>query len=428
MEKRANLEKFLSVKPKFKTDINFSNVLAKQFITIIYEAQKLNHYSQIVKLCFKTNDFKQFANTFKNFETVCSIQVKRNDYIELIKLYTKEINNVSEPYCFEEITKLNCFSIKNIFLGFQIFLFYNNLIKKIKHKIYLYSFIVHYLNQIDSLKRAFEDIEMNKKKYIPFNSAFDIENLYTQFFNTKGTKTYHISHGLTYINYKNDLSYDYVNGLNIAAKEILVWGNSSKSNLINNYNYKPSVIFVTGNPKYSFKNIDIKQTFNNCIVFLARPIFDQYNEYLLNVLIDFNKKNPNVKFSIKPHPFSNIELFESICISNNFTIIPKEITIFSLLQTKKYDFSIVYNTTVYYEALYYDLLSFRFSVAECEDFIGLDDKFFDSESLKNQIAKFKNINKVDINTIIENLLIDSLGMGINSYKNILQSECFQKNS
>ena len=49
-----------------------------------------------------------------------------------------------------------------------------------------------------------------------------------------------------------------------------------------------------------------------------------------------------------------------------------------------YDFAIAYNTTAYYEAMYYNMVCFRYVVDENGEFNGLNDKFYDETSFANQ--------------------------------------------
>lgn len=402
----------------FHKGILVCDLLMKPYSTIVYDSYKLHSLSviNILKKAFKTFDFSDFSSQFKKYNTVVTLQVNRLDYLELLKLYTNNINNCSEPYCFENILEKRYISLRNIIEGVCFFLKMVGIIEGYKNNLYVSVMYINYLNQISSLEKSFKLIEIKNKTYIPFNSAFDIENLCTQYLNNKECKTVHISHGLNYINYKSDESYDYVNGLCISGNEVLVWGESSKKNLLDNY-FCQKLIKVTGNPKYPFKQISVSLKFTNCIVFLARPAFDEYNNCLLNLVCKISRIS-KIKFSIKAHPFSNVKNIEKVCINYNINLVSNKVTIHDLMSSKEFDFSITYNTTVYFESLYYDLLSLRYALGENEDFDGLDDKFSSIDEFQEKILKFKMMNQNMLNDSIEKLLIYNLGMGISEYSNI----------
>jgi hypothetical protein len=92
---------------------------------------------------------------------------------------------------------------------------------------------------------------------------------------------------------------------------------------------------------------------------------------------------------------------------------------FTFFNEIKYDFSIVNNSTTYYEAMYAGMICFRYEKSENEEFKGLNDKFIDSETLQSRIQYFTFTDNQKLNDEVENLLINTLGMGINNYKQIL---------
>jgi len=69
--------------------------------------------------------------------------------------------------------------------------------------------------------------------------------------------------------------------------------------------------------------------------------------------------------------------------------------------------------------MYYNLVCLRFGQCENEQYLGLEDKFFDELTLIDAIEKFKQMNVAEINKQIANLLHYCLGMGINNYSKII---------
>ena len=71
-----------------------------------------------------------------------------------------------------------------------------------------------------------------------------------------------------------------------------------------------------------------------------------------------------------------------------------------------------------YEAMYHGLICFRYRNNN-DIYLGLKDQFNDASDLKNLIKQFKNIKPDLLSNEVEKLLIDSLGLGINKYEEIL---------
>ncbi len=399
------------------------DVLMKAYVTIVYEPLKVTNldYISIVKKMFRTFDFSDFSDLFNNYNIVSTLQVNRTDYNDLLCLYIQDVKDCSKPYCFEGQLEKKTFVLSNILAGVYFFIKMIGVVVGFKNHLFVTATFVNYLNQLSSLEKSFKGINFKNKTYIPFNSSFDIENLYTQFFNREKCKTFHISHGLNYIKNNEEQTYDYVNGLCISGNDVLVWGKSSEENLLTNYGESKKIV-VAGNPKYPHKQISISQEFTECIVFLARPIFDEYNMKLLQ-LVGQKNRNCNINFSVKAHPFSNLAKINEICELYKMSLLPNTLTINQLLSSGIYDFSISYNTTAYYESMYYGLLSFRFALGECEKFDGLEDKFSSLKELEENIDKFKKMNSESINDAVTSLLIHNLGMGINKYNKIFSDEC-----
>lgn len=403
-----------------KSGISYANVLAPAFITLIFEPEKFNKltYKDIFRNACETLDVTQLKALFLQNKNVCTCINTRNDYLELLNAYLKDVSNVSAPFLIKQLAKKKVLNIGNIITAALYMLRYKGSLTSFKQRAYLASYLIYNLNVSNALHKAFKNVDVNNKGYIPFNSAYNIEALFVQFFKLRGCNTYHVSHGLSYVQYKLDLAYDIVNGENITAQKVLVWGNSSKSDLIENYQVEDDRIFVAGNPLYADREINVNQHFKKCVVFLGRSVYDEYNVKLLTILGNV-KRQTGIDFYIKAHPLSNILLFTEYCNNYKLSLLAKEDSIQSLLSSGFYDFAIAFNTTSYYQAMYYNLVCLRFGQCENEQYLGLDDKFFDELTLIDAIEKFKQMNVAEINKQIANLLHYCLGMGINNYSKII---------
>jgi hypothetical protein len=410
--------------------IPFEKVLTPELIKIFFSKDFNNEvsYFEIVKIFFRQISFNKVRDAFQTCDIVVTNSNDRNDNLELINSCFKTFKNLKHI----KLTSLNRriglnHNLKELNTVFPFFMKKDNELINFKAKLYLAVSTIYYLNALRSLEQAFSSEKLVKllhtKKYIAFNSAYDLETLITLFLKDKNVKTYHLSHGISYISYKNFKPFDSVNGENICADTILVWGESSKLDLLANYNNAiiGKSIYISGNPKYPLKSINLKNTFLNGVVFLGRSIYDMENKELLLILSKVATEI-GINFSIKIHPFSDEKQIKKIIDLNNLTLIPKKKTVFEILNESSFDFAISFNTTVYYEAMYYNLFCFRFGLNENENYTGLNDKFKTSQELINLINKYKNKHFTDINNDVTQLLSNTLGMGINNFKQILSNE------
>ena len=400
--------------------IELNRVLTPEFNLIIYNRKKFDEIGSIKLFLsiFKTKSLGPIKAAYMHHRIISTVISKRKDYKDLIDSLLVGV----EGWKHISLSELKPSLAFHPFLILKIFFFVfgKKRPETLKEKILLATSLVYYANILLSLRKQFKNMDLSGKKYVPFNSAYDLEALFVQFFKQKKVETYHICHGVTYIPYKTFIPIDAVNGENITADIILVWGKSFKENLIKIYNQDPAHIIICGNPKYRMKEIKVSQTFKRGIVFLGRPVYDADNKELLK-LIGKIAEEQNIHFSIKAHPTSNQEMFKEVIKAHQkILLLSRENTVIEILHSGQYDFAIAYNTTTYYEAMYYSMVCLRYAINENEVYDGLDDKFYDEASLLVQIEKYKKKDASSINQEITEILIDNFGMGINRYKEFFQ--------
>lgn len=429
----SNFDNYLRIKKcfcYFSDGISYEKVLTPEFVKVVYSEDffKEISYLEILKIFFRQISFAKLITAFEESDIVVTNSNDRKDTIELLTSCFSFFENCRHV----RLTSLKRYygfnhCINDIFNVFAFFFSRDKDSYNLKVKLYLAISTIYYMNVYRSLNKSFSNSNvleiLSRKKYVAFNSAYDLETLITQYLKSKGVKTFHLSHGITYVKYKVFKPFDCVNGENINADTILVWGESSKSDLLNNYfeSVKGKLIIVSGNPKYPFKQIELKNIFQKCIVFLGRNIYDKENVELLK-LIGKVAIETGIHFSIKCHPFSDENIIKKITDKYNLALLPKSLTISEILSCDKYDFSICYNTTVYYEAMYFSMFCFRYSIGENENYLGIDDKFHSSENLIELIHRYRNLELKAKSKEVEELLIRTLGMGINKYNQILNNE------
>jgi len=420
---KPGFEGYLSLKKEYpfsKHEVAFDKVLAVQMVQITYNLVKLN--TQILKkaarLLFRSLDITALKDAFTSHKLVSTYIHQRNDYNALMTAYFAGCDDCVQVYL-PALPYQAKLSPLNILTAFN-YVFLEKHSGSYRQRFYIACYFTHYLNILDSIRTAFKNIDLRGKKYVPFNSAFDLETLLTQFFAANGVETYHISHGLSYVKYNNTVGFDAINGENITAKNILVWGETSKTDLIKNYAMSGTAISVAGNPKYPFKAINVNSNFKKGILLLGAAIYDANNAILIE-LVGRLAKIHNIRFEAKAHPFSNTGLLQGTAQSADIELLPQYKTIDEIFQSGNYDFAIAYNTTSYFEAMYYNMICFRYAVDENGELAGLNDKFYDEGSFANQLIFFKEKDINVLNKEIEYILIANLGMGINTYQTILNS-------
>jgi hypothetical protein len=417
---KPGFEGYLSLKKEYcftRHGIAFDKVLAVQLVQVACNLVKTD--AQTIKkaagLLRRSLDVEALKEAFVNHKLVSTYIHQRNDYTALLNAYFAGCGDYSQVHlpAMPYQTKI---SFKNIFTAFgQVFL------KKHsgtgRQRFYIACYFAYYLNILESLISTFNNADLQGRKYVPFNSSFDLETLLTQFFAGRGVETYHISHGLSYVKYNNTVGFDAINGENITAANILVWGETSKTDLIKNYGRIGGNITVAGNPKYPYKRINIRTRFKKGILFLGAAIYDENNVGLLKLTGRLAKAN-NISFDAKAHPFSNAALLDEAAVSAGIELLPQDKTIDEILRSGNYDLAIAYNTTAYFEAMYYNMICFRYMVAENGGFNGLNDKFYDEKSFAGQLVCFKEKDVNELNLEVKQVLVDNLGMGINKYQTI----------
>lgn len=417
-------ERFIQINNSFKlvkNNIDFNKAIAHNILNVAYF--KPPSYYTIFKSFFKSLDVKEFVTNFNLHKNVYTCFVDRIDHIALVKSCRADVPNsiLLQSQIFKPKLKI---SIKNIFMSIHTLKKARQLKIDIKSKLYLASQLCYNLNVENALKN--ELIKRRSKftnhSYIALISSYGIENLFSQVINHNSTiRTYSLSHGVSYINYNQQKPLDYINGFNICSQYVIVWGKSSKDDLIKNFNFPQEKILVGGNPKYPSKKINLKTEFKSCIVLLPREIYDKSNIELLELIAEY-KKNNSVKVSVKLHPSLNYQKYEGITKQFGFEICSKNYSLIDELCSDKYDFAIAYNTTAYYEAMYFNLFCLRYAMNENELFDGLEDKFSTVSDLDYIIKQFKRIDASIVDKQATKLLEATLGMGINNYAKILNSK------
>jgi hypothetical protein len=373
-------------------------------------------YMLFLKL-FLRIDFNRFKQAFRQNRTIISLLSDRADYFELVHSISSSLDGA-------EIIRLNPHK-KSFFVNFPVlykicvYFFERGKFKgvKLKEKAALILEMTYYCHQINAFEKVFNKEKLTTGKYIPFNSAVGVEAIITCLLIKHSVETFHIFHGI-FGRYKIKIANDVINGDNITARKILALSETMKGDLIRDFNQAEEMVFVAGNPKYPLKPICSNRNFRNCLVLSGFEFYD--NDFV--ILIEFLNEitlTTGIKFTIKPHPNSKILEFPQISSFTNIEYLPGRITVKELLKSRSFDFAITFNSVTYYECLYYGLVTFRYGVNENVDYKGLDDKFFDAQSLLERISVYSRLDPKKLDNDISRLLTESFGMGINNFQDLV---------
>ena len=210
--------------------------------------------------------------------------------------------------------------------------------------------------QISQFQKIYE--KYKPRAYISFCSqAFPEEGIMTLICKKYNVPTFTMQHGFII---KYDIfSPTAVLNENLISDYQLIWGNKTY-NFLKNYIDK-SKLLVVGNPKYSNIKINSLKKFRpkGAVIFLSVIGFNESNHNLIDIINRFALKNPEIKFTIKIHPFDEIKNYTSQIDVKNIEFVEKNVLIGDILERN--DFVIMHNTSVSMEALHYQIPLFSYS-------------------------------------------------------------------
>lgn len=394
--------------------VDLRKTLSFDLALYLCKTHSFSFYLKCLVKCFMPLRSKFDWNLLKDNDVVFSLLVERNDYIELVESVRGNFDN--SGFFLIKNTCCRCFNYKSVFA----YIYELKQLRKCHCNIFACLFLMHRLLDYCSFIKSLDESKPNyirldgRYRYIPFNSSLGLESVYTQYFNTQSVKTFHLCHGL---HFSPNIRYFTVDAFNkelVTAKTVLSWGENFVLNDKKYYKHNFRHV-VVGNPKYPYRKINASFNSDTCIVFLARLSCLDGNLRLLKILSSL-KTDFSIDFYIKPHPSLDQTMIDKLCKKLGLFICNKTDTIRELLMKHSFGFAISYESTAYFEAMYYNLVCFRYSYNENENYGDLDDRFLSKMDLMSQIHKYSSIDKRVLSDRIEKILVADLGMGVNRYK------------
>jgi len=181
--------------------------------------------------------------------------------------------------------------------------------------------LIEYMKMTIIAKKTIDKI--NLSAIIKLNDIGETEKVFMNY-NDKNIPLVLLQHGYTDYNDKSSM-FDSTNGYSRIRDKIAVWGETQKRYLIEKRNVLPEKIFVSGSPKHDkFFHREMKVNTKKKTVLLAPRAITEMTaednidlhiryEKLLERILSFTTKNPNIELIVKLHPIQlehNNELIE----------------------------------------------------------------------------------------------------------------------
>lgn len=397
----------------FYRGVNLVEAAAVELLDIMVVGAKKSLYDVFAALC-KRIDVKPLLHCFRESDIVCSYNFpKRKDHFALAQLINLSIEN-SALHTLTYKKRL-AFNI----IRFAKFLSRIDIKTTLINKLFLAAIYTNYSHIIDELEKYCRDIRLSNKKYIPFLSSAYSEALLTLFLKSKNVITFQIIHGAI-CDYKKIVPIDVINWDNITADYILCWSVFQKHFFQEKTSLSDNHILIAGNPKYPYKKICVHGKMSKFVILGGTSAYDNDFIELLSVVEEVAKEN-DIVFQLKPHPNSEILNHPRWKQLSQIKVVDKTTTIKELFENGNFDCAITFNTTTYYECMYYGIIPLRWGVNENLDIQGLNDHFFDKQSFMELIKKYQGMDKSLLSHDMEKILINEIGMGINNY-NVLVND------
>lgn len=392
------------------------DILATDFVFHAYGRLGSTGVINTFKNLISIKDTKNFEKQLVNHGVLFTTSNYGKDHRNLLDAI---VDDLDRAFIYTNISRRKLkFNIVNLLISFWQIFFKHKTNVSFFTQMFFFSKLVRYKNLIDELEKIATPI--NIKSYVAHLSCLADDSIYCQFFKKRGVNTYCIQHGVFNADneYKTKIPLDVINIENFQADYMLGWGDSVRLSMIKQ-GFRNEQFVLAGNPKFkNNKKISLKKSdFNNVVVCLARDLYLNENLQLLEIVS--NLESFGIKAFIKLHPRSNTTLYARAIDQNNLQVLEQTISLNESIIQNNIDFTIVYNSTVYYEFYILGLISFRFSINENDIIFGLNDSFSNYEELVNKINKFKTLNYIELSRDANIMVNKFCALGVNNYRNIL---------
>lgn len=393
--------------------------VAKSLLGLNYKGYPIDKIVaiDIVSLIYNKKQFclRELVNLFstrrinvpKDNEVLYSIgNYKRIDYYELLSFVRTDID--SKLLDLSLVDRTFCLSFKNIYQAFRL-VFRNDISLGFLSKLSLLASVTYSMNVIDYL----ESQSVSKTRiFCSFCSNLGDEAILDYYFQKQKVPTYTLQHGLWFL--FDTPPIDVITYENLVSNKLLCWGQYTKDEFVK-YGIDESRLIVAGYPKKIRPLMALKpnKRKQRIIIFFARVIFDANNLELISLITNINQ---DVDVEFKLHPSLCTEKYKTLANQYGFKLAPSG-TIQDLLSKGRYDYSISYNSTAYYDSYINNCISFRYKDKDADNSIDvLDDSFSSIQEFNDKMALIqeKQLNNQFWHEV-EKRLNYILGYGVNEY-------------
>lgn len=409
-------EKYQELKSNFDyvyKGIHLNKVVTIMLWSLAKHESALNLKSFVKLFChLDLRELKQFSND----DWILSFgRYSRKDHIELFENILKRLNRpikYAKPFNWGKII---CFNPELIYSSYKFVFSKDYSAISFSEKLCLANELVFYANAIKEVNRYdFHKVE----KFLCLCDSQEIENLLTQFFQTKNVPTYAFMEGIMFI-YKGDVPFDSIQYENFVTDTKLCWGKYTRDEFCE-YGISPERIKIAGYPKYvDGKSLKPNNTFRRCMALLSRDSFRSSNMCLLDILSNYSDKQ---EIWLKLHPRCDKSYYEEYAGEHHMHIVPTEKTVNDCLNQDDFDYAISVNTSAYYEALMRGLPCLRLYDGKFNLMYGYDDSFGTIDEYSEVYERIKNMDVKDYQQKIDHVLEYAIGWGIDNYNKILEND------
>ena len=237
---------------------NLRNASSSGLIELVYKRYRtLSAVKKIAQTLFTKNQaHTNFANHLKknSLKNIFTYGTTRNAHYELINSYIESFKVKKTSIIINVMTQRvgACNNIGIFFCCAWRYFFKNPLRLKFFKRVVVFSALYEAVCEIMEIEKVFAGINL-PDTYLPFNSAWGSENLYTQFFKKNACLTLSLQHAI-YYEFIDTIPLDVINYINVESDYLLVWGAYSEDQ-IGKYLPDNVNILKVGNPLFS-KNLD----------------------------------------------------------------------------------------------------------------------------------------------------------------------------
>lgn len=264
-----------------------------------------------------------------------------------------------------------------------------------------------------------KNVLLGKKNILNFYDATGFSNIIATIANEQGVNTVTLQHGVPLLRKEGLDALPSIVYPNIESLNILAWGDYSRNALASLTGKPLDSIHLAGHPGHmgsvhAEKNEKAQlRKIEQLIVFPSQKRWRKSNLELVRISTEFSLKH-SLLFFIKLHPSDNPDYYiQNLNISAKNFITEYDASIIS-----KGTIATFYHTTMYYELMVQGALCFRYRDEGLTTFPGLDDFFWDFESLQRVYNQLKdsyihNNYRREVEPFIRNVFGDNSNFNVN---------------